>query len=200
MDIERNRSISKEIKVGVPQGSILGPLLFLIFINNLEQVAVNNNIDLTLFADDSTFTAYDKFGALNVVRNEIPEIKTLRNSDLISRTTSRFSINERNSQSLQAESANHYSLFPGSSQLHLDVFFFRNSWICLFYFDMQLLANLILSSGNWHSCKFDVTFRPGYIIASAELWDFLIWLNVMKLQFHYGGQKLWWVVSSLIRS
>ena len=76
MDIERNRSISNEIKIGVPQGSILGPLLFLIFINDLEQVAVNNNIDLTLFADDSTFTAYDKFGALNVVRNEIPEIKT----------------------------------------------------------------------------------------------------------------------------
>ena len=50
-------------------------LLFLIYINDLEQVAVNNNIDLTLFADDSTFTAYDKFEALNVLRNEIPEIK-----------------------------------------------------------------------------------------------------------------------------
>ena len=71
MEIDRNRSISKEIKIGVPQGSILGPLLFLIYINDLEQVAVNNNIDLTLFADDSTFTAYDKFDALNVLRNEI---------------------------------------------------------------------------------------------------------------------------------
>ena len=46
-----------------------------IFINDLQQVALNNNIDFTLFADDSIFTAYDKFDALNVLRNEIPEIK-----------------------------------------------------------------------------------------------------------------------------
>ena len=73
--IDINRSTSKEVKIGIPQSSILGPLLFLIYINVLEQVAVNNNIDLTLFADDSTFTAYNKFDALNVLRNEITEIK-----------------------------------------------------------------------------------------------------------------------------
>ena len=47
-----NRSFSKwmEIDNGVPQGSILGPLLFLIFINDLP-----NHIDanITLFADDA---------------------------------------------------------------------------------------------------------------------------------------------------
>lgn len=51
-------SSSEPVTCGVPQGSILGPLLFLVYVNNLHQAELQGN--LTLYADDTCLFYFGK--------------------------------------------------------------------------------------------------------------------------------------------
>ena len=51
VQIRNSTSLLAPVSFGVPQGSILGPLLFILFVNDLP---LHSNQNLDLYADDST--------------------------------------------------------------------------------------------------------------------------------------------------
>ena len=57
VEIEGIRSHKRDSKCGVPQGSILGPLLFLLYVNDMSQAVT---CGLSLYADDSCLTVTHK--------------------------------------------------------------------------------------------------------------------------------------------
>lgn len=53
VEINGHYSDRKPVLTGVPQGSVLGPLLFILFMNDLPKIAQEQS--LTMFADDTTY-------------------------------------------------------------------------------------------------------------------------------------------------
>ena len=63
-----HRSLRNEISCGAPLGSILGPLFFLLYINDINNVS--NLLNLILFADDTNvFTSNKDPNYLSVMLN-----------------------------------------------------------------------------------------------------------------------------------
>ena len=75
VDIENFSSSRKHISCGVPQGSILGPLLFLVYVNDISTSCGSNVLS---FADDTTlYVSHSDLGALyDIANTEINKLYT----------------------------------------------------------------------------------------------------------------------------
>ena len=68
------KSTMEKITCGVPQGSILGPLLFILYVNDI--VSTSSVLEFVLFADDTTilYSHEDLASKIDVVNNELKEV------------------------------------------------------------------------------------------------------------------------------
>ena len=68
VNLGNNFSQPASVSCGVPQGSILGPLLFLIYVNDMSQAV---KCDLFLYADDTCLVCQHK--DINKIENQLNE-------------------------------------------------------------------------------------------------------------------------------
>ena len=103
--VNGNRSDIAKITTGVPQGSVLGPFLFLVYINDLPQILGNDN-KMALFADDASIIKSEKTNCN--MQNDLDKICDWFNYNKMSLNTSKcetmsFGNNYQNTLTVQNE-------------------------------------------------------------------------------------------------
>jgi ribonuclease P/MRP protein subunit RPP40 len=105
--------ISDKVHVtsGVPQGSVLGPTLFLIFINDICDVVADLNVTMKLFADDAKIYSELDLGLSNDLCTACDRIMSwAENWQMRLATNKCTALRITNKTSHDATSADHYML------------------------------------------------------------------------------------------
>ena len=103
--VNNSSSSPSQLMSGVPQGSVLGPILFVLYTTPLSEIIVNHSVNHQLFADD---TQLQKSAPLNEVTNLTKELNACTDNIKTWMTENQLKLNDDKTEAL---------LFPFSSSL-----------------------------------------------------------------------------------
>ena len=77
--VQGAKSSCRDVRYGVPQGSVLGPILFsLLICNDLPHIIQDEEVDIEMFADDTTICAICQNPDIvaNILNNILKKLST----------------------------------------------------------------------------------------------------------------------------
>ena len=104
--VNNSSSSPSQLMYGVPQGSVLGPILFVLYTTPLSDIIANHSVNHQLFADD---TQLQKSAPLNEVTNLTKELNACTDNIKTWMTENQLKLNDDKTEAL---------LFPFSSSLN----------------------------------------------------------------------------------
>ena len=152
------------ISCGVPQGSVLGPLLFLLFINDFKNCT--SSLDLHLFADDSNFFfSHKNLAQLEMIINvELVHVQTWLST---------------NKLSLNIDKSNYVFFHPPQKKVNISIKLNINDTSlkekpCIKYLGIMLDSNL-----NWKSHVNCISTKIKRSICILSKMRYLVTLDVL---------------------
>ena len=189
--IKNSKSSLSKISAGVPQGSVLGPLLFIIYINDIAEKLISL---CRLFADDTSFSysSHDESQIKSVIDHDLNELDEWSNRWLMSFNPNKTEIMMFSNTTIPqlSFSLNGENIPIISKHKHLGVTFSSNDkWNCHIENIMSSVTkhlNILrklkyrLSRSNLEKLYL-VYIRPIFEYA-CEVWDNCVTVNSNKLE------------------